>query len=200
MFSFRLGSFILPVVTGLILFAGFREPASAQVVCKECYEFWVPGGDDDNPSSWRHTFGNQLTACWGLYPKLAVHDGLIGVAYCSRCGGSSQCHTGWDLTKPITKGRCHKICTEYDLAETDFDSTVNDILKGFETRDMALVATALLPERRGYSVEYNAAGGRIDFVLPCDPGAYRTIAVLPELRRELDAELAERHAAATVTD
>ena len=190
MFRFRFASFMLPVVIGLALFVGRPAPSSAQVVCRNCVEVLSSSG------RWAHTFMSATLQC----NSAINYGGRVGPGWiqCSRCGGSSECHTEIDLSEGgISWGRCHQRCNQY-YSDADLAETVSDLGRGFETGDMTWVTAIILRRREGLSVEYIPEAGRIDFVLSCDPSrAARTIAVPPEVRRALDTELAAGFAAAT---
>ncbi len=100
---------------------------------------------------------------------------------CSRCGGDgSSCHFLPQI------GPCHIACGP----EGDGERAYAEIKEALEDDNMTVVASALLRERAGVSVEFVSGAGRIDLLLPCDPNRpFRTIAVLPEARERLEAEL-----------
>ena len=109
--------------------------------------------------------------------------------HCSRCGGTSQCHTG-----QYKNGPCHIACgPEGD----DVTAALTEVRRALDGDDVATLVLALGNRRAGVSVEFVPEAGRIDFVLPCNPTkVYRTLAVLPEKREELEAELRARGALA----
>lgn len=64
-----------------------------------------------------------------------------------------------------------------------------EIREALDSDDIAVVASALLRDRVGVSVEFIPKSGRID-LLPCDPyRPYHTIPVVPEVREALMGEL-----------
>ena len=175
----RIASFILSAIVGLALFVGLPTAASAQLTCGWCAEWY-----DANTREYSHQFASS-TGGECLWPKPGASHG--GTVMCSRCGGDSSCH---DTVKP---GTCHILCGPAGgLAEA-----VGEVQRGFEDGNLTLVAGAILRERAAVSVEYVPKAGRIDFVLPCDPTrTVHTIAVLPAVRRALNARIAVRLAAA----
>ena len=55
---------------------------------------------------------------------------------------------------------------------------------------MNVVASALMRERTGFSLEFIPEAGRIDVVMDCNATrAFQTIPVLPQARRSLEYEL-----------
>lgn len=101
---------------------------------------------------------------------------------CSRCGGDqSSCHS--DIQDP---GYCHILCGPAGDAVV----AMAEIRAGLASNDMAVVASALVRDRIGVSVEFVPGAGRIDVILPCDRNrAFATIPVLPGTRHLLEAEL-----------
>lgn len=110
-------------------------------------------------------------------------------AQCSRCGGTSTCHyVYWP-------GACHILCGP----DGDAQAALTEIREALASDDVTAVASALLRERAGVSVEFLPEGGRIDLLLPCDlTRPFSTIPVLPALRVALQAEL-QRYAGRAAT-
>lgn len=100
---------------------------------------------------------------------------------CVRCGGTSECHYRRKV------GPCHIPCgPDGDEAV----AAVTEIQEAMDTEDVAVVASALVKERSGVSVEFIPEGGRIDLIVPCHPSMpFRTIPVVPKVREALVAEL-----------
>lgn len=157
-------------MTALLLFLVPSESAEAQslgeVVCWWCTE-------EDGMHAF--TLNGQGCGSEGEYPDNPVPS------QCVRCGGTSECHYRRKV------GPCHIPCgPDGDEAVV----AVTEIQEAMETEDVAVVASALMKERSGVSVEFIPEGGRIDLVLPCRPSMpFRTIPVVPELREALVAEL-----------
>ena len=157
-------------MAALLLFLVPSEPAEAQFlgepVCWWCIE---EGG--------MHSFTLNGRGCGseGEYPDHPAPS------QCVRCGGTSECHYRRKA------GPCHIACgPDGDEAVV----AVTEIQEAMETEDVAVVASALMKERSGVSVEFIPEGGRIDLVLPCHPSMpFRTIPVVPEFREALVAEL-----------
>ena len=64
--------------------------------------------------------------------------------------------------------------------------------------DAAVAAAMVLIDRAPLSVEYQAAGGRINFTLPCDPATpAATVAVRPGVRTAFEEALAAGSTAVT---
>ncbi len=157
-------------MTALLLFLVPSESAEAQflgeVVCWWCIE-------EDG----MHGFNLNGRGCSseGEYPDNPTPS------QCVRCGKTSECHTD---RRP---GSCHIPCGPDG---DDAVVAVTEIQEAMETEDVAVVASALMKERTGVSVEFIPEGGRIDLVLPCHPSMpFRTIPVVPEFREALVAEL-----------
>ena len=177
----RISSFVSSVVVGFAFFVGLPEAGSAQLTCGWCAEWESIPGYGLGPF---HAFATEGGDQCG-WPKPTASDG--GQVTCNRCGGDSRCHI------VIERGPCHILCGPAgDLAEA-----AREVQKGFDDGDLTLVARAILRERGDVSVEYIPRAGRINFVLPCDPTRIvHTIAVLPAVRRALNARIAGRIAAA----
>ena len=197
MTRFRIALSVLPFALGLALLAGNPAETLAQLRCAWCVQHrsilspdsaWFHGFASDDPKD------NCQTAV-----LIGVDPGRVYLTQCSGCGGTSRCHTdeGWDdVTHPNhrwTVGECHAACTPSDLAEA-----VEGVQQGLETRNFDFMATQILTQWKGFSVEYVPAAGRIDFVAERDPTrSARTIALPPAMRRALDLHLGARAAAAT---
>lgn len=102
---------------------------------------------------------------------------------CARCGGRSRCHR---LPQP---GPCHILCGP----DGDLMAELSDVHEALDQGDVTVVATALLRERAGASLEFLPESGRIDVVLACSPDRVTlVIPVLPEVRARLEVELSKR--------
>ena len=105
---------------------------------------------------------------------------------CARCGGRSFCHR---LPWP---GPCHVLCGP----DGDLTAELSGVQEALDQGDVTVVATALLRERAGASLEFVPEAGRIDVVLACSPDRVtHVIPVLPAVRERLEAELSTRAAA-----
>ena len=179
MFRFRAVLSIVPVIVGLAFLVGLPAKSSAYVTCGWCEEWYritIRGGVIVSEGYLHKFFDSAGDQC--LWPR-PVPD--VGSITCNRCGGTSYCHTD------AQSGPCHMACGGTgDLAEA-----VGDIRESLAVRDIKRVVSAILRERADLSVKYVPAAGRIDFVPSCDPRRVaHTIAVLPEVRGALDAEMA----------
>lgn len=171
-----------PLVAALFLCLTASPPINAQeeeedeevgeVVCWWCWE--VEGG---------HEFVIGGERCVGGIPgtdEEAMH--------CSRCGGTTECH-------PWQPGPCHRACGPTG----DAVAALTEIQKALDGGDITVVASALNRRRTGVSIEFLPDGGRIDFILPCDPTTtFRTIPVPPEARAKLELRV-RTESAATAT-
>ncbi len=118
------------------------------------------------------------------------HD-YPGWLWCSRCGGESECHE--EFQPP---GYCHIICGPAG----DAVAAATEIEQALRDRDMTVVASALMRERTGFSVEFIPEAGRIDVVMACYPNkALRTIPVLPQERKSVEYELLKLQATLATT-
>lgn len=165
-------------VAALFVFLAEGAPVEAQggLTCGWC----VLAYEDPNPVEPGLTEGHRFLAEGGDQCGWEGHD-YSGWLWCSRCGNTSECHEGMQ-----SPGYCHIICGPAG----DAVAALTEIEQALEDDDIGVVASALLRERNGVSVEFMPAAGRIDLVLPCDPTrAFRTIPVLPEARRNLEYEL-----------
>lgn len=98
-------------------------------------------------------------------------------ATCSRCGGTSFCHTDFRW------GPCHIACGP---AGGDVAAALTKVEDALGSGDVSAVASALLDPSASFSFEFIPEAGRIDFFLACAPDrAFRTIPVLPEARDRL---------------
>ena len=103
---------------------------------------------------------------------------------CSRCGTGLGCHTDPD------DGECHILCGPAGEPTALLDA-VEEIRMLLDGGDAAVAATKVLIDRADFTVAYQAAAGRINFTLPCDPAApAATVAVLPGVRVAFEAALA----------
>ena len=106
---------------------------------------------------------------------------LGGGPHCSRCGGSSTCHMGYQT------GFCHIPCGPTG----DLFAALSEIEEALELKDLGAVASVLQEPTTGVSFEFVPDAGRIDAILACDPNrVFRTIPVLPEARDRLKAAVA----------
>ena len=98
-------------------------------------------------------------------------------AMCSRCGGTSFCHTEFRW------GECHIACGP---AGGDVAAALTEVEDALESGDATAVASALLAPRSGLAFEFIPESGRIDLFLACDLNRpFRAIPVLPEARDRL---------------
>lgn len=175
-----------PFVVALLVSLAPSAPLEAQgVVCGWCQDalgFWETD-DGDIYFGWAPRFVAG-PGCVGL------EDGVGPHFHCSRCGGTSHCHTYWML------GICHIACGPGG----DALAALEEVETALQSEDMALAATVLRRDRSGFSLEFNTEAGRIDLVRACDPdGVFKSIPVAPSVRQRLETELAEAPALATAT-
>ena len=209
MLKSRFPSFVLSIAMGLALFGGRPDTGSAQgtVVCRQCLEYqWNNEiGPPTNPG-WKHTFrdipcsgsflGYSLVTI--IHKKTGESASVLARRECSRCGGTSLCHYESLPWEAISDGTCHLACGPISLSE--LSETVLEIHEGLDTGDAEAVAAALRRERKGFSLKYDHAGGRIEVLLSCEAvRTWRTIPVLPGVRAELRARIDEGPAAAERT-
>ena len=103
-------------------------------------------------------------------------ESIAGGPYCSRCGGSSVCHSNY------RDGGCHRACGPLGDLFTALDKVEDALERG----DVTTVAAALGEPRTGGSLDFIPAAGRINIVLACNPGrVFGAIPVLPEVRDRL---------------
>lgn len=168
-------SLVAPAIVALAVFAVLPAPSSAQgLTCGWCNRYEGPDGSEVH----KFPFGGDECE----WPP--TYHGT-----CARCGGTSDCHDDWE------PGDCHIECGEgggEGEGSGDLAQAVEAIETGLETRDMTIVAAALLHDyRSGLQVEYLPEAGRIEFILACSPwGTARTVPVPPgDVRVALEAEL-----------
>lgn len=165
--------------------AGVGAPVQAQPVCGWCSmdgDYVGSIGGWDVYANVEHAFLDGGNAC-GLEGRDAPSIG--GGPFCSRCGGTSDCHTEW------RDGPCHRACGPLG----DLFSALTDVEDALEIGDFTAVAAALREPREGFSFEFIPEAGRIEVVRSCTPGrAFAEIPVLPEARRRLQAAVALRAA------
>ena len=84
------------------------------------------------------------------------------------------------------------LCDEHEACDDGAGvlAALTELRDALEGDDITEAASALLKERQGVSAEFIPDGGRIDLILACDPNKpFRTIPVLPDVRRALEGEL-----------
>ena len=155
------------LATALILFLAGGAPVEAQeVVC------W-----------WSNTVGSKHGfVLGGLHcPEDEERPGLT----CVECEvGKRNEHVGCHYR--LMDGPSHDACDD----DTAVLAALTEIRNAMEGDDITMVASALLKERKGVSVEFIPEGGRIDLILACDPHKpFWTIPVLPDVRRALQGAL-----------
>ena len=160
------------------LFVCLLSPAltEAQVVCGGCVDAYGRGELPDGSEyiGWGHRFPNGGDGCGDIPGGGNPH----GHDHCSRCGGTSTCHSHWEM------GICHVLCGPGGFA------AASAIEEALTTGDVVLAAAALRREWEGVSVEFTPEGGRVDLILACDPNrTFRSIPVLPSVRQRLQTEL-----------
>lgn len=103
---------------------------------------------------------------------------------CARCGTGLGCHTEED------GGGCHIACGPAGEPTALLDAV--DKIRTFpDAGDAAVAAALVLIDRADLTVAYQAAGGLINFTLPCDPATpAATVAVLPGVRVAFEEALA----------
>ena len=162
-------------MAALFLSLAASAPVEGQDQGLTCAWCWESGGD------W-HPGGGPLVHHFIANGELCGWEGSGhgDQMSCARCGRTSTCH-GYD-----DPGPCHIACGP----EGDAMAALTEIREALDSDDVAVVASALLRDRVGVSVEFIPKSGRIDLLLPCDPyRPYHTIPVVPEVREALMGEL-----------
>lgn len=165
---------ILPIMA-LLAPAFAPAPIAAQggdVVCGTCDVGWF---------GYRHRFPQGGDGCASAGDE------------CSRCGGTSGCHTNWDFG--WDRPGCHRACGPAggDMA---LGEAVDQIKHALDEGNTETVAVAVLGSSADLRIEYRPEEGRIDFLLACDPSAAAaTVAVLPGVRAALELDIREMSAA-----
>lgn len=153
--------------TAVVLFLAADTPVEAQEVC------W-----------WSNTVENQHGFIFG--GRHCPEDEKLPGLKCVKCEeGKRKEHEG---CHPVLMpgGADHEACDDGTAALVAL-TEIRDALGG---DDVTMLASALMKERAGVSAEFVPEGGRIDLILACDPyKPFRTIPVLPEVRRALEGEL-----------
>ena len=132
--------------------------------------------DGEEYSGYGHRFPNGGNGCVDMPGGGNPH----GHDHCSRCGGTSSCHSHWE------RGECHILCGPGGFA------AASAIEEALTTGDAVLAAAALRREWEGVSVEFIPDAGRVDLILACDPNrTFRRLPVLPSVRQRLVTELGD---------
>lgn len=152
--------------TAVVLFLAGDTPVEAQEAC------W-----------WSNTVENQHGFILGGFD--CPEDGKLPGVKCVKCElGKKKEHEG--CHPALMPGGAHEACDDGTAALAAL-TEIRDALGG---DDVTMLASALMKERAGVSAEFVPEGGRIDLILACDPyKPFRTIPVLPEVRRALEGEL-----------
>ena len=102
---------------------------------------------------------------------------------CARCSKDKGCHTDRDI------GQCHKACGP--AGDVAMRKIVDRVRSALDAGEAETVAAMVQNNPSDVLVEYLGGGGRINFMLPCDPDApVATVAVLPSVRANFEAALA----------
>ncbi len=158
---------ILTMLVGFSLFAADPAPATAQ--CGWCIDVgigwlgWHSFPDGDDGCGWTDDFSGKE---------------------CARCSKEKGCHTDRDI------GQCHKPCGPAggDMAMLEI---VDRVRSALDVGEPEAAVAMVMNTPSDVLMEYHSSGGRVNFMLPCDPDApVATVAVLPSLRTTFEAALA----------
>ncbi len=143
-----------------------RAGAEPEVVCSWC----VPRQDDLGNAGNEHHFPDPSNRCVLPKPDFVTYE-------CSRCGGSSTCHTDYQV------GACHTACGGENLASAE--QQIEALIAGGDTEGLReFLATA----HAGVVANYLEAGGRIELVADCAPDVVASVVAIPAEMRPMIAE------------
>lgn len=155
-------------------------PIAAQVTCGWCEEFPTFG----DTIIWMHQFFDDNPQGCNFVKPSPTYSG--GVVQCSRCGGTSDCHTWADV------GPCHIECGEAGGDNALFAEAYHELRKGPSEGDVKRVSAALRLQSGVHRVEYIAEGGRVELFGGCDSIRPAAIFAIPlEMRPLLEQSLRE---------
>lgn len=105
----------------------------------------------------------------------------LSTVECSRCGGTSSCHT---VPQP---GACHLACGGENLRKIE-----DELATAIDSGNADAILLLIQSSHKGAAIAFSKNGGRLEVTADCDPAVVAaSFAITPELNAALAARWSE---------